>query len=238
MTCPIMEAPIGLSRDFSCQQRTPIYARPCPDQTRSRLHHVPKFLSPPPMNNEKTSERGQALILIVFGIAALFGIAGLAVDGGSLYADRRRAQNAADAAALAGALARVNGENWIDTTYQVATTNGFNNDGKRSIVRGRQPPGKWNVCGEHRIHSGQNHVGHPDAIRLGGGSGKHDECGGGRGPVQAGRIQTDVRRRGGGEPGPDERLRCSESLLGARGTDPEHLRRGNLRQFAATGIAP
>ncbi len=92
------------------------------------------------MRSNTSSERGQALILIVFAIAALFGIAGLAIDGGNLYGDRRRAQNAADAAALAGALARINGENWVDTTYAVANQNGFRSDGKQSIVDVQSPP--------------------------------------------------------------------------------------------------
>jgi hypothetical protein len=92
------------------------------------------------MSTNNLSERGQALILIVFAIGALFGITGLAIDGGSLYSDRRRAQNAADAAALAGALARINGESWVDTTYQVATNNGFKNDGKRALVEVHSPP--------------------------------------------------------------------------------------------------
>jgi hypothetical protein len=48
------------------------------------------------------SERGQALVLIVFAMVALLGFAALAIDGGMMYADRRHAQNAADAASLAG----------------------------------------------------------------------------------------------------------------------------------------
>jgi Flp pilus assembly protein TadG len=54
------------------------------------------------------TERGQALILIAFAAIALFAITGLAIDGSNKYSDRRHAQNAADAAALAGALARAN----------------------------------------------------------------------------------------------------------------------------------
>ena len=100
------------------------------------------------MQSEGASERGQALILIVFAIAALFGITGLAVDGGSLYSDRRRAQNAADTAALAGALARINGESWVDTTYKVATENGFANDGKRAFVEVHSPPISGNYEGD------------------------------------------------------------------------------------------
>jgi Flp pilus assembly protein TadG len=58
------------------------------------------------MKPKLLNEGGQALILIAFGAIALFGITGLAIDGSNKYSDRRHAQNAADAAALAGALAR------------------------------------------------------------------------------------------------------------------------------------
>ena len=53
-------------------------------------------------NNEQNSERGQALILLVFGFIVLLGFTALAVDGSMLYSDRRYAQNAADASSLAG----------------------------------------------------------------------------------------------------------------------------------------
>lgn len=46
---------------------------------------------------------GQILILLAVGLVALLGFVALALDGGSIYLDRRSAQNAADAAALAGA---------------------------------------------------------------------------------------------------------------------------------------
>ena len=49
-------------------------------------------------------ERGQALILIALAAVGLFGMTGLAIDGGMVFSDRRNAQNAADTAALAGAL--------------------------------------------------------------------------------------------------------------------------------------
>ncbi|HEY5982647.1 MAG TPA: Tad domain-containing protein [Anaerolineales bacterium] len=85
-------------------------------------------------------ERGQALILIVFGIVALFGIAGLAIDGGNVYADRRQAQNAADGAALAAALARINGEDFVNAAIQVAKRNGYGNDGIGSAIGVHSPP--------------------------------------------------------------------------------------------------
>jgi hypothetical protein len=54
------------------------------------------------MRTGHSTEKGQALILVVFGIVALLGFTALAIDGGMLYADRRHAQSAADAASLAG----------------------------------------------------------------------------------------------------------------------------------------
>lgn len=53
-------------------------------------------------------QRGQALIIIAFALIGLIGMTGLAVDGGMAYSDRRHAQNAADNAAVAGALAKIN----------------------------------------------------------------------------------------------------------------------------------
>src|SRR5574341_1860983 len=92
------------------------------------------------MQSRRSSEHGQALILIVFGILGLVGATAVAVDGGNVYADRRQAQSAADSAALAGALARINGQGWVDTTYQVVRQNGYSNDGVRSFVEVHSPP--------------------------------------------------------------------------------------------------
>jgi Flp pilus assembly protein TadG len=49
------------------------------------------------------SERGQILVLLAVGFVVLLGFVALAVDGGMVLLDRRSSQNAADAAALAGA---------------------------------------------------------------------------------------------------------------------------------------
>jgi len=48
-------------------------------------------------------ERGQAIVLFAFAMIGLLAFIALAVDGGSALTERRRAQNAADASALAGA---------------------------------------------------------------------------------------------------------------------------------------
>lgn len=56
------------------------------------------------------TERGQALIILALAAIGLFGIVGLAIDGGAKFSDRRHAQNAVDTAALAGSLARLRAE--------------------------------------------------------------------------------------------------------------------------------
>lgn len=48
------------------------------------------------------SEKGQAAILLALALIALLGFTALAIDGGMVYANRRHAQNASDAASLAG----------------------------------------------------------------------------------------------------------------------------------------
>jgi Flp pilus assembly protein TadG len=57
--------------------------------------------------NEKVvqSERGQTVVIVAFAIIALLAFAGLAIDGGTAYLNRRRMQNAADSGALAGTMA-------------------------------------------------------------------------------------------------------------------------------------
>jgi Flp pilus assembly protein TadG len=80
------------------------------------------------------SEKGQALILITFAIIALVGFTALAIDGGRAFEDKRHAQNAADTAALAGALAYQRNENIITTAQERATSNGYNDDGTTNEV--------------------------------------------------------------------------------------------------------
>ncbi|HEX9832275.1 MAG TPA: pilus assembly protein TadG-related protein, partial [Mycobacterium sp.] len=51
------------------------------------------------------ADRGQVLVLFALGLTAFVFVLALVLDGGRVYAERRRTQNAADAAATAGAAA-------------------------------------------------------------------------------------------------------------------------------------
>jgi hypothetical protein len=85
-------------------------------------------------------EKGQALILLVLAIVGLTGFTALAVDGGAALSDRRYAQNTADTAAYSAALAKIHGEDWVETGLSQAKINGYQNDGETNIVHVHCPP--------------------------------------------------------------------------------------------------
>ncbi len=62
------------------------------------------------IHRKDKQESGQVLVLIAIGFIVLLGFTALAIDGGMVYSDRRQAQNTADAAALAGALEKAQGQ--------------------------------------------------------------------------------------------------------------------------------
>lgn len=85
-------------------------------------------------------QRGQALILIAFGMIAMLGLTALAIDGGNAFADRRHAQNAADTSALAAALSKISGHDWSAAAYARAASNTYDNNGVTNIVEVHNPP--------------------------------------------------------------------------------------------------
>lgn len=99
------------------------------------------------MKTKILSQRGQALVLIILAIVGVLGVSALAIDGGMIYAERRRAQNAADAAVYAGALVRAKGGSVNEARSAAlaqATTNGFTADSETS-VQFLNPPQAPNV---------------------------------------------------------------------------------------------
>ena len=81
------------------------------------------------MKPKSLKQGGQALVLIALAAIGLFAITGLAIDGGAKFSDRRHAQNAADTAALAGALSYGKGNSgWKLDALNIASSNGYNDD--------------------------------------------------------------------------------------------------------------
>ena len=86
----------------------------------------------------KEAHKGQALILIALGAIGLFAFTALAIDGSRVYSEKRQAQNAAAAAALAGALAYTRNYSISDTGISTkaqdrATTNGYDNGASNDV---------------------------------------------------------------------------------------------------------
>lgn len=74
----------------------------------------------------RQSERGQAVLLVVVAMGiVLLGALGFAIDGGQLFAQRRMAQSAADAAAEAGMMSMLDGTDVSGTVQRYAQLNGF-----------------------------------------------------------------------------------------------------------------
>jgi uncharacterized membrane protein len=65
-------------------------------------------------------------VLVALALVVVFGFAALAVDGGRSYSEKRRAQNAADAAAYAAAMAAAEGQNWRQAALDQLVLNDFN----------------------------------------------------------------------------------------------------------------
>jgi hypothetical protein len=101
------------------------------------------------MRKNKTfmrSEKGQSIVIIAAAMIGLLALAGLAIDGGNMFLQRRRAQNAADAGALAGTrvlseliITCQNGDSEDDARVAAAVTelvgtNGFSSSGGSTIT--------------------------------------------------------------------------------------------------------
>ena len=69
------------------------------------------------------NEDGQAMVMVALMMVVLLGFAALAIDGGRLYIAKSKMQNAADAAALAGAQDLPNASTAINTAVDFAEDN-------------------------------------------------------------------------------------------------------------------
>jgi len=82
----------------------------------------------------KSSEKGQALIVIALAAIVLFGITALVVDGSRSMEDRRHAQNAADTAAMAAALAYSRGNDLNLAATDRAESNGYDGINNNTVT--------------------------------------------------------------------------------------------------------
>ncbi len=102
------------------------------------------------LTNMKKQEKGQAIVLMVLAMVVLLGFTALAIDGGMVYSDRRHAQNAADAAALSGALQKAN--NQSDTVIMQAITASASGNGYTgSQVSGAIDGHYWDLFGKYYL---------------------------------------------------------------------------------------
>ena len=93
------------------------------------------------MSSTTERERGQVLAIFAISLVALLGAGALAFDGGMMILERRDQQNAADAAAMAGA-------RYVTTDHakartvaaSVASDNGFTDGSGMQVVNVNVPP--------------------------------------------------------------------------------------------------
>jgi hypothetical protein len=88
-------------------------------------------------------ESGQAIVLMALVAVFLIAMLGLSIDGGGMYFLWRDAQNATDAAVMAGTYARCtkgNSNQVVQAGLQAASQNGFDNNGSSNIVSIHNPP--------------------------------------------------------------------------------------------------
>jgi Flp pilus assembly protein TadG len=87
----------------------------------------------------KKPASGQILLLAAISLTVILGVTAMAVDMGFLYSTRRRMQTAADAAAVAGATALRDGQDYTKAADDVTSFNGFTNSQKNVTVTVSQP---------------------------------------------------------------------------------------------------
>ena len=101
------------------------------------------MIQQPVQRQHPTSERGQAIVLLALALVGLLGFTAVALDGGNIYTEQRRAQAAADNAVLSAAFERMNGT--TDTTVLAARArasaaiNGYDNLGDDAVAINRPP---------------------------------------------------------------------------------------------------
>lgn len=104
------------------------------------------------------SEKGQAIVYLAIGMVVFLGFVALAIDGGMALADRRRSQNAADSASLAGGAEAaltleskgIDYQNWNCNLYDINSA--INNAEDTAITRAAA--NKFSIDHDSTDHNG------------------------------------------------------------------------------------
>jgi len=102
----------------------------------------------PVASNRK--ESGQVLVLFAMALIGVTAMLALVIDGGNLYLQRRRMQNAADAAALAvvARMAELGGDDCHDAEYYALLTEyAITRNGADEVEALYLPDANWYVGG-------------------------------------------------------------------------------------------
>src|SRR5262245_44677580 len=111
-------------------------------------------------NHRRTKRRGIVTVLVVLAILGLVGIVAIALDGGLMQDNKRRVQNAADAAALAAANMLFDhftsltkaipdpGGSAVTAAKQASSDNGYPDNGTTSTVVVNIPPASGPFSGQ------------------------------------------------------------------------------------------
>jgi hypothetical protein len=101
---------------------------------------------------------GTVTVVVALSLTALMGVVAIAVDGGNLQSEKRHAQATADACAMAAASVlyqnypQYSGTGPVGTATQsaldIATANGYTNDGTTSVVTVNIPPASGPYAGQ------------------------------------------------------------------------------------------
>ncbi len=105
------------------------------------------------MHPDHSGERGQAIVLLVLALVVMLGFSALALDGGALYTEQRRAQAAADNAVMAAAYQQMKE---ITSTTQLeaaalanALTNDYDDASADTVVDFNKPPTRGPYVGNN-----------------------------------------------------------------------------------------
>ncbi len=99
------------------------------------------------MNRLRRLEHGQVLALVAISMVILLGFLALAVDVGLLWNERREMQTAADAAAVAAAVALREGDDVTSAGKSAATHNSFTDGSSNVTVTINNPPASGTYAG-------------------------------------------------------------------------------------------